>query len=194
MKKMGVQALLCVLIFCFFTVTGNISVGSISGYSDAAIGYITKDYSIADIKDETVAAVSAAVEKPGEFYRAVTDSRTSQEFISPVDEISVSVFNEDEDSGDFRYMSDESIVVHSSGRGMVESVIEEESGTGYTVTVRHDDGIISKYIGCTRVYAEEKESVGQGQVIAEVNNEGIRTLVFEIWKNGVKENPGEYIK
>lgn len=206
MKKIGVQALLCVLIFCFFTVTGNISVGGISGYSDTVRGYITKDYSLSEIKEETVEAVSAAVSKPGEIYEAVADGAAGlaagmdggrseiPDFITPVDEISVSVSTGNENRYDLKYMSDESIIVHSAGRGMVESVEADEEGNGFTVTVRHDGGIVCRYLGCTRVYAEKNHTVNQGQVIAEVENEGIRTLTFEIWKNGVKEKPGEYIK
>ncbi|MDO4482714.1 MAG: M23 family metallopeptidase [Bacillota bacterium] len=204
MKKMGVQALLCAMIFCLFAAAGNISAGGISRYSDIVRGYITKDYSVSDIRDGAVEAVSVAVDKPGELYETIVDGAAdrvsrisggrgdSPDFIAPVDEISVLVSGDNQNGDDIKYMSDESIIVHSAGRGMVESVERDETG-GYTVTVKHDGGLASRYLGCTRVYAEKNRTVNQGQVIAEADGEGIRTLTFEIWKNGVKENPGEYI-
>lgn len=192
-KKLGIQAALCLFIFVFFAFTGEISVGNISKYSEAALSYITEDYDFSQIRDEAVSVMSSAVQKPEELYRILKDSRGAKAMISPVDELSASAISKDAQNEKYTYCSEESIIVYSSGRGMVESIAKGEDENSFIVSIRHDEDVISKYIGCTRVYVKEKESVNQGQIIAEVNDEGRNYLELEIWEKGEKRNPGEYI-
>ena len=193
MKKLGIQLLICALILGAFMMTGNMEAGNVAVYSDAVKGYITKDHSLTDIKDSAVSAVSMAVEKPKEMYIAAMNSINTNDFVAPVDEASVSVFNSSENNDDLKYMSDDVIIVYASGSGMADSVKYDESSGKHTVVIKHDDGVSTRYEGCTKVYINEKERISQGQIIGEVDNEGIRNLVFEMWKDGEKIAPGEYI-
>ncbi|MBE6020722.1 MAG: M23 family metallopeptidase [Firmicutes bacterium] len=194
MKKIGIQVIICAVLFGAFMITGNIEEGNISEYSDKVKAYITKDNSLEDIKEEAISAMSMAVEKPQEMYEAVSGRINTDEFTPPVDEASVSVFNENSKGEDMKYMSDDTIIVYASGSGMAESVKYDNDKGKYTVIIKHDDGISTKYEGCTKVYITEKGRIAQGQLIGEVDNEGIRDLVFEMWKDGEKIAPGEYIK
>lgn len=194
MKKIGIQVLVCAAIFGAFAVTGNMDEGNISVYSDRVKACITEDTSLTDIKDNAVSAMSVAAEKPKEMYEAITENTNTNEFIPPVDEASVSAFNGDVKSDDLKYMSDETIIVYAAAKGMADSVEYDEGSGKNTVVIKHDNGVSTRYEGCTKVYINEKERISQGQLIGEVDNEGIRDLVFEMWKDGEKISPGEYIK
>lgn len=194
MKKLGIQILICAAMFASFVITEKIDEGGIAFYSDMVKAHILEDSSFTDIKDNAVSVMSRAAEKPKEIYAAIKNSGEANDFISPVDEASAAVFNKNSHSDDLKYMSDDVIIVYASANGMSDNIEYNEESEKYTVTIKHDEGIYTRYEGCTKVYIEEKERVSQGRVIGEVENEGIRDLVFEIWKNGEKADPGDYIK
>ncbi len=71
------------------------------------------------------------------------------------------------------------------------------SSTGYVVMIQHANNVISVYKHNAQVYKKMGSTVRMGEVIAAVGNTGELTsgphLHFEMWVNGVAENPEKFI-
>ncbi|SIT69458.1 M23 family metallopeptidase [Edaphobacillus lindanitolerans] len=81
--------------------------------------------------------------------------------------------------------------------GTVEDIVVDEF-TGNRVTIQHANGLKTTYGSVTGILVEKGDSVGQGDVIAtttsnEWNPEAGNHLHFEVTKDGVAVNPGEYL-
>ncbi len=73
----------------------------------------------------------------------------------------------------------------------------DNSGYGLSIQILHDNGTITRYAHCSKVYVEEGQRVAQGEIIAAMGNTGYVTgvhLHFEVLVNGRTCNPGDYIK
>lgn len=68
---------------------------------------------------------------------------------------------------------------------------------GYVISVQHKDGIVSTYKHCSKVYKNKGEKVLKGETLGLTGDTGILSsgphLHFEIWKNGVSQNPISYL-
>lgn len=68
---------------------------------------------------------------------------------------------------------------------------------GYVISVQHNDGLVSTYKHCSKLYKAKGEKVLKGDVLGLVGNKGVSSsgphLHFEIWKNGVSKNPISYL-
>ncbi|MEP2445982.1 MAG: M23 family metallopeptidase [Balneola sp.] len=68
---------------------------------------------------------------------------------------------------------------------------------GYVISVQHKDGLVSTYKHCSKLYKTKGEKVFKGDVLGLIGNTGISSsgphLHFEIWKNGVSQNPLAYL-
>lgn len=68
---------------------------------------------------------------------------------------------------------------------------------GYVISVQHNDGLVSTYKHCSKLYKTKGEKVLKGDVLGLVGNKGVSSsgphLHFEIWKNGVSKNPVSYL-
>jgi len=68
---------------------------------------------------------------------------------------------------------------------------------GYVISVQHKEGILSVYKHCSKLYKTQGEKVFKGDVLGLVGNTGISSsgphLHFEIWKDGVSQNPEPYL-
>tara|TARA_R110002126_G_scaffold19675_4_gene73854 strand:- start:6544 stop:7230 length:687 start_codon:yes stop_codon:yes gene_type:complete len=68
---------------------------------------------------------------------------------------------------------------------------------GYVISVQHNDGLVSTYKHCSKLYKTKGEKVLKGDVLGLVGNKGVLSsgphLHFEIWKNGVSKNPISYL-
>lgn len=64
---------------------------------------------------------------------------------------------------------------------------------GYMMSIQHADGLITMYKHCSKLLKQEGEKVTAGEMIALTGDTGIETsgphLHFEVWKNGVPQNP-----
>ncbi|MEA3272399.1 MAG: M23 family metallopeptidase [Patescibacteria group bacterium] len=83
----------------------------------------------------------------------------------------------------------------------VDSGVVEYSGwgTGYgrQIVINHQNGIKTRYAHANTLYVNKGDGVEQGQVIMEMGNTGWSTgphLHFEIYINGRRVNPLEYIR
>lgn len=66
---------------------------------------------------------------------------------------------------------------------------------GYVVEIDHGNGIVTRYLHCSKLYAKTGDIVGKGQQIAGAGSTGRSTgvhLHFEIIKDGVPVNPLQY--
>lgn len=194
LKKLAIQSVICLLILGIVLVPGKAGNGLLADCSNRAKLLLAADYDLADVTDNVMTLAAAAAEKPKELYLAAVGDLSDENFVAPIDEIAVSVFNQSENSQDLKYMSDESITVYSSNRGMVENVSKDEASGTYTIELKHDNDINTNYIGCTNVYVKENERVGRSQIIGEVDGDGISKLTFQLWKDGLQKNPSEYMK
>lgn len=76
--------------------------------------------------------------------------------------------------------------------GVVEKV-EEDTTLGRSVTVKHDNGVITSYSHCSEILANENQTVKQGEIIAKVGDTGQTTgphLHFMVYIDGEPVNPG----
>ena len=66
---------------------------------------------------------------------------------------------------------------------------------GNYLLLDHGDGLETLYAHCQELFAEEGDTVEQGQVIAKVGSTGQSTgphLHFEVWQDGVPQDPFDY--
>ena len=68
---------------------------------------------------------------------------------------------------------------------------------GYLLSVQHSDGIVTTFKHCSKLYKQEGESVQKGDILGLIGDVGVASsgphLHFEIWKNGVPQNPLLYL-
>lgn len=89
--------------------------------------------------------------------------------------------------------------VYASHSGTVE-FSGRDGAWGYTIVIRGDDGLATRYSHNSANYVQVGERVEAGQIIAQVGNTGRvrgRTglhLDFRIYKNGVALNPLNFLK
>ncbi len=68
---------------------------------------------------------------------------------------------------------------------------------GNNVVINHGDGYVTLYAHCSQLLVSPGETVSQGQVIAKVGATGNVTgphLHFEVYYNGVRQNPANFIQ
>lgn len=68
---------------------------------------------------------------------------------------------------------------------------------GYMVEIDHGNGFKTRYAHCSKLLVKKGAKVTKGQHIANVGNSGRSTgahLHFEVLKNGVHQNPSNYVK
>lgn len=67
---------------------------------------------------------------------------------------------------------------------------------GYLVEVCHEQGYMTRYAHCSKIYVKAKQEINKGDIIAAVGNTGRSTgphIHFEILKYGVNKDPLEYL-
>ncbi len=68
---------------------------------------------------------------------------------------------------------------------------------GYVISVQHGEGVVSNYKHLAKLNKKEGDLVLRGDILGEVGVTGILStgphLHFEIWKNGVPQNPEVYL-
>jgi len=85
-------------------------------------------------------------------------------------------------------------------KNVAEGTVISSSWTidfGYVISVQHNDGLVSTYKHCSKLYRAKGEKVLKGDVLGLTGNTGISSsgphLHFEIWKNGASQNPVSYL-
>lgn len=68
---------------------------------------------------------------------------------------------------------------------------------GYVISVQHSEGVITTYKHLSKLNKKEGDLVLRGDILGEIGNAGVLStgphLHFEIWKNGVPQNPEVYL-
>lgn len=100
--------------------------------------------------------------------------------------------------GDNLYAAAGGVVVVAIDNNRFETATPGHSyeGYGYCVVLQHEDGFSTLYAHCDKIFVTLGQVVSQGEKIAEVGNTGKSTgdhVHFEIMKNGVKQNPKNYL-
>jgi murein DD-endopeptidase MepM/ murein hydrolase activator NlpD len=83
----------------------------------------------------------------------------------------------------------------SAAKGVV-SYAGWKSGYGYTVEVEHGFGYMTRYAHALTLLVEPGQAVERNEVLAQIGRSGTATashLHYEVWVNGVAENPFDYI-
>ncbi len=93
--------------------------------------------------------------------------------------------------------SDKGLVLVASDGGLVIQAHNKGDGYGQCVLIEHDDGTVTRYAHCSKIYVEEGQRVAQGEYIADMGRTGQTTGVhihFEIiTKEGRTVNPLDYL-
>ena len=68
---------------------------------------------------------------------------------------------------------------------------------GYVISIQHNEGLVTTYKHLSKLNKREGDLVLKGDILGETGNTGILStgphLHFEIWKNGVPQNPEVYL-
>jgi murein DD-endopeptidase MepM/ murein hydrolase activator NlpD len=68
---------------------------------------------------------------------------------------------------------------------------------GYVISVQHSEGLVTTYKHLAKLNKKEGDLVLKGDILGEIGNAGVLStgphLHFEIWKNGVPQNPEVYL-
>lgn len=87
---------------------------------------------------------------------------------------------------EFTAVADGTVI--SSGWGM---------NVGYHIYVQHNNGIVSVYKHCSKLFKKEGSVVRKGDILGVVGDTGILStgphLHFELWKKGIPQNPADYL-
>ncbi|MBQ3181988.1 MAG: peptidoglycan DD-metalloendopeptidase family protein [Clostridia bacterium] len=87
--------------------------------------------------------------------------------------------------------------IYATDNGVVIESEYQSNGYGNIVKIDHQNGYISYYAHCSKLYANVGDVVAKGDLIAAVGNTGRSTgphLHFEIRYNGIPQNPYDYVK
>lgn len=82
--------------------------------------------------------------------------------------------------------ADGGTVTYSGNRGSYGKLVE----------INHGNGYVTRYGHCSKIHVNSGEKVHRGQIVALVGNTGRTTgphLHFEVIKNGVHQNPSNYL-
>ncbi len=126
------------------------------------------------------------------------------EFILPVEGVVSSFFGERLDPVTNKLKYHSGIDIETGTDSQIKAVengevieVSEHRMYGKYIKIKHFDGVVTVYAHCSKIMVNEGIKVNKGHVIAEVGNTGVSTgshLHFEVWINGIAENPLEFIK
>lgn len=87
--------------------------------------------------------------------------------------------------------------IYAADNGVVVESEYQSNGYGNIVKIDHQNGFVSYYAHCSKLYKNVGDVVSKGDLIAAVGNTGRSTgphLHFEIRSNDVPQNPYKYVK
>ncbi len=87
--------------------------------------------------------------------------------------------------------------IYATDNGIVIESEYQKNGYGNIIKIDHQNGFVSYYAHCSKLYANVGDVVAKGDLIASMGNTGRSTgphLHFEIRKDDVPKNPYNYIK
>lgn len=68
---------------------------------------------------------------------------------------------------------------------------------GYVISIQHSEGVVTTYKHLSKLNKKEGDLVLKGDILGEIGNAGVLStgphLHFELWKNGVPQNPEVYL-
>ncbi len=68
---------------------------------------------------------------------------------------------------------------------------------GYVISIQHKDGLLTIYKHLSKLNKKEGDIVLKGDILGTIGNTGVLStgphLHFELWKNGVPQNPEVYL-
>ncbi len=85
--------------------------------------------------------------------------------------------------------------IYAADSGIVTFAGWDSSGLGYSITIDHRDGTVSRYGHMSAILVESEQGVTKGEAIGRVGNTGYSFgphLHFEVFSNGARVNPMNY--
>jgi murein DD-endopeptidase MepM/ murein hydrolase activator NlpD len=142
----------------------------------------------------------AANEKNSETVKISDQSIELNPIILPVDGWITQQFNDDTTQTNTTHpgidiAAEEGVNIKAPAPGTVFEV-KEDQYYGNMIVIKHDNGLITRYGHCAKVFVAQNEKVERGQTIAVVGNTGHSTaphLHYELIRNGKNINPMEFI-
>ena len=114
----------------------------------------------------------------------------------PVDGIISRPFNNEEEHFGLDIAATDGEMVRALAEGTIVN-INWTIANGYVISIQHTNGLLTVYKHCRTSYKREGDVVVKGDVIASVGNAGVQStashLHFEIWKDGLPQNPEIYL-
>lgn len=87
--------------------------------------------------------------------------------------------------------------IYASDNGVVTEAQFKNNGYGNFISIDHDNGYVTYYAHCSEILVSAGDIVAKGDLIARVGSTGRSTgphLHFEVRKDGVAQNPYDYLK
>lgn len=101
---------------------------------------------------------------------------------------------------DEHYGLDIATKIHEPVFNIADGAVFNSSWTinnGYVISVQHSGGVVSTYKHLSKLNKKEGDLVLKGDILGEVGNSGVLStgphLHFEIWKNGMPQDPEVYL-
>lgn len=159
--KLLKQAGVCVIIVLALTLARSVDIPQMNKGSEAAIAYLSKNYSVQDVMAIAKKSAMAVVKAPVTVTNAVLSTNEDGSYGKPIDEAK----------------DGETVSVYAVGGGTVSAVGENEK-IGKFIKITHGEEAESIYGNCTKIHVKEMERVKKGQVIATFKKEANKEFYY----------------
>ncbi|GEM_PF-4865638 len=159
MKIIIIWEIICLGFISFLNSGTGTAFQRIHSLSEYVFMKINEYYDLEKIGENVISAMGKAAREPGRIIEKIKSLGNENRFIPPVNEGKVSSISCTAESSEYICLSDKSIVIYASESGMVDTISDTENG-GIEVTIKHDGGVSTRYLGCTRLYVKERERGG----------------------------------
>lgn len=157
------QTGICAIIILTFFLARNVDMPQLNRGSEAAVAYLSKNYTVGDVMVFAKNSAAAVVRAPVTVTNAILSSQENSRYGVPVDNAK----------------DGETVSVYAVEAGTVSSVGENEK-IGKFIKITHGDEAESLYGNCTKIYVKEMDRVKKGQVIASFKKEKDVDLYYSL--------------
>ncbi len=162
-SKIVKQTGACLLIALALFIARNADSPRLDRGSEAAVAYLSKNYTVSDVMVFAKNSVKVAAKAPAAVTNAVLSAQEESKYAEPVD----------------KAKNGETVSVHAVAAGTVSAVGENEK-IGKFVKITHGEEAESIYGNCRAIQVKELERVKKGQTIATFEKTADNEFYYEL--------------